>query len=494
MINHKKRILLVISFSFSIRYIIRSGLLDSIQQFATPVIILTWRQADLINELKAANIEVHVAEPESISPAYENVRRKINYWFQYFKLSYGSKKIQEQYLNIYKRAAGRYRKKWLEWYNIARLYVPGYRNSLFKKEQELLHTAAAFQQVKKWVSTLQADAVFTLTPFHQQEDILLRACKESGLQMITSILSFDNLTKRGWIPVVYDVYMVWNAYNMEELYSIYPFTKSKAVHITGAPQFDFYNKNEWILPECEWREIVGIGGKSNRKIILFAGGPKELFPQEPLYLQHINEAISKGEIVGNPMVLFRCHPVDDIDRWKEAIVPSENVVFDTSWSGKETLYLANITNIDIKKLTSTLAYTDVHVNVCSTMTLDGSMFNKPQIGPAYLENIHKSKLLKRMYHQKHFEPIVEGDGIALADSKEMLIRKINDALISPEQFTTNQKKVLEQMITYTDGNSTARVAAIIKHALNPTVNKSHQAELCQPTLSGYGEPCAFWRL
>ena len=54
----KPRILITISFSFSIRYIIRTGLLQSIQEFAEPVIVLTWNEADLIKELKEKNIEV----------------------------------------------------------------------------------------------------------------------------------------------------------------------------------------------------------------------------------------------------------------------------------------------------------------------------------------------------------------------------------------------------------------------------------------------------
>ena len=47
-----------------------------------------------------------------------------------------------------------------------------------------------------------------------------------GKQMITSILSFDNITKRGWIPVLYDVYLLWNASNRAQLNRIYPNTKS----------------------------------------------------------------------------------------------------------------------------------------------------------------------------------------------------------------------------------------------------------------------------
>jgi len=287
--------------------------------------------------------------------------------------------------------------------------------------------------------------------------------------MIASILSFDNITKRGWIPVTYDMYMVWNYYNLDELHNIYPAIKEGTVHVVGAPQFDFYYQPEWLLPLDKWMKQVGINSK-NKKIILYAGGPQDLFPDEPLYLRHIDEAIENNSIKDKPIVLFRCHPVDNIQRWKDAVGTSENIIIDTSWIGKDKLQFANITENDIKKLCSTLQYTDVHINVCSTMTLDGSAFSKPQIGPAYLTNKRTSKLLKQMYFQKHFKPIVLGKGIELASSREELITKINEAMIAPSKFTNNSKQVLKDMITYTDNRATERVATLLFSFLNKIDN------------------------
>src|SRR6476620_6768088 len=129
---------------------------------------------------------------------------------------------------------------------------------------------------------------------------------------------------------------------------------------------------------------MDINPNDKRKIILYAGGPRALFPNEPLYLKDIDEAINRGLIKDNPLILFRCHPIDSINRWKEITGNSKNIVFDVSWTGKEKHGDANVTICDIKKLCSTLAYTDLHINLCSTMTIDGAVYGKPQIGPAYV--------------------------------------------------------------------------------------------------------------
>jgi hypothetical protein len=89
--------------------------------------------------------------------------------------------------------------------------------------------------------------------------------------MITSILSFDNIVKRGWIPVNYSTYMVWNKKMKEELLRVYaPNATEENIHIVGAAQFDFYQKPEYLLPKNEWLQIVGLP-ETDRKIILFAG-------------------------------------------------------------------------------------------------------------------------------------------------------------------------------------------------------------------------------
>jgi len=125
----------------------------------------------------------------------------------------------------------------------------------------------------------------------------------------------------------------------------------------------------------------------------------------------------------------------------------------------------NITDADIMKLCSTLAYTDVHINVCSTMTVDGSAFNKPQIGPAYLNTAKASHLLQQLYWQEHFVPVMQTKGLMLATSERELIMHVNKALLQPWLYTKANDAILKSIITYNDGKCTKRVVEIIKQAL-----------------------------
>ena len=464
--NQKKRLLVTISFSFSIRYLYRTKLLHQLREFAEPVIAITWNEAELIKEMRDEGFEVHII-PESVKDSlYSNVRKKIDYWHNAFALKSDSKKVQQKYLAQYVPAKQLLKKNLRAKYNYLKFFIPGYTSKLFKYEQNLLVAHTNYQEMAALVDQLNIDAVFSVTPYNTQEDIILRACKGRGKKMITAILSFDNITKRGWIPVPYDHYLVWNKYNYQEALTTYSKSATpQNVEVVGAPQFDFYFNNQNLLDPQEWRKIVGVP-EDGRKIILYAGGPKSLFPNEPQYVKHITEAIDNGQIKGNPLILFRCHPMDKVDRWQEYIGNHPNVIYDVSWTGKEKLQSANLTMFDIEKLCSTLAYTDVHLNLCSTMTVDGCAYLKPQIGPAYDElNPSKQHLLKGMYNQDHFKPVLKTKTLKLATSKKEMIRFINEALEHPERFTTNCGETLEEIITYKDGKSTERVLSALKEKL-----------------------------
>ncbi len=466
MTNRKKRLLITISFSFSIRYLYRTGMLQKLREFTHPVIAIHWSEPELVAEMEAEGFEVHVVPVSVKDKLYSNIRTKIDFWFDFFALKTKSKEVQKKYLNQYIPLKVRTKRKLRERYNQAKLFVPGYRQKLFEKEQQMLSRHTNYNDMLALVDKLSIDAVFTITPFQTQEDILLRACKARNKKMITSIVSFDNITKRGWIPVSYDHYMVWNKYNFHELLTIYKtIATERNVTIVGAPQFDFYADHSRLLDKDEWKKMTGLPS-DDRKIILYAGGPKSLFPNEPQYLRHMMEAIDQGLIEGNPLVLFRCHPIDNVDRWQKYVGLHANLFYDVSWTGKEQMTMASITKDDITKLCSTLAYTDVHINLCSTMTVDGSAYKKPQIGPYYDDvNPSKANLLRGMYMQQHFLPIIKTNGLKLASSRQEMVSFINEGLLAPENFTENCKKVLEEIITYADGKSTDRVVNLLKAIL-----------------------------
>jgi hypothetical protein len=284
--------------------------------------------------------------------------------------------------------------------------------------------------------------------------------------MVTSILSFDNITTRGWIPVIFDRYLVWNNYNRRELLRGYPEIEEHQIEIVGAPQFDFYWRSAFMIDEAEWRNKLKIS--SDRKVILFGGTSQYVAMPETEIAIQIDRAIQEKRIVDDPLLLIRRHPNDPIERWEHVRINTKHVVWDDPWEQGKSLVHANIRPEDIAKLAATLKYCVVHVNASSTMTIDGAIFDRPQIGPAYDPNGNQAytRVMRDLYVREHYVPITESGGLSVAFSPDQLIHAINEGLLQPEKFVSGRQKLVREICTFVDGQATNRVlSAVVTAAL-----------------------------
>src|ERR1019366_683717 len=83
----KPRLLIPISLQFSVRYLLRTGLLSRIEEFAQPVILLGWEDASLEQELVQKGYEVHSLTKAKWGRQYERARSVMNLWHQQFRNS-----------------------------------------------------------------------------------------------------------------------------------------------------------------------------------------------------------------------------------------------------------------------------------------------------------------------------------------------------------------------------------------------------------------------
>lgn len=461
----KKRILIPIVGQGSITHIIRTGMLDKLSEFCTPVIALLWKQEDLIEELHSKGFEVTFFPAYKVSPAYTSLRYKINLWYLRYKLKTPSVNIQQNYLAQFKenKTSIKLKKQLREQYHNMRFkFQSRYIDQLILQEAGLMKQEQVFKQFLEWLKELSIEGLFTVTPFLPEVDLIARILKEEKIPVIASIHSFDNVTKRGWQSVVFDHYIVWNKYNKAELQRIHKaLHKDDSITIAGAPQFDFHYNPEFTWSRNEWqRRLILPAGK---KVILYSGGPVSLLPDEPQYLKALKEAFDKNEIPKEYIILFRCHPLDKVERWIKYVGETDNIVYDSAPNGLTKLDYVNVVKDDIMKLMSTLKHTEIHINVVSTMCVDGSAFHKPQIGPYYDEVNHANEeLFRQMYFQEHYRPIMKSNVVNLAHSKTEFINLVRDMLKSPSDYIANCNNCVHEIITYSDGQSANRAVASIK--------------------------------
>lgn len=455
-----KKILIPLTIQFSVRYVIRTGLVERIKEFATPVIILAWEDEALKKELESQGIEVYYLPKKYLGTHYYRIKHQLNVW-HFENINSPTTRIDRTRLDLLKAGNRKLRGDTRNFVYSTATKIPPYVDFLKKLEKKYLIEDTNFKDYQILIKKINPDCVLSLTPFFHEEELLLRAAEMDSIPLIASILSFDNLTTRGWISTKFDEYYLWNKYNEAELKRIYPETIYKPVRIVGAPQFDFYYENKNLWAEEEWRKRLKL--PESAPIILFGAGPINITPHEPLILQALDQAITDHKIKNDPILLFRRHPVEPIDRWEEVLKISKNIVVDEPWeNGKEVPGKTNITMYDIEKLCSTLHYTDIHINTSSTMTIDGAIYDKPQIGPGFSLEEKFEKIAYDLYLREHFLPITNSGGLEIPRSLEECIQMINSAFENPGSKKKERKDIVQEIATYDDGKSTKRVFEALK--------------------------------
>src|ERR1700722_17898794 len=106
----RPRLLIPISIQFSVRYILRTGLLDRLREVAEPVILLGWRDAELESELKAAGVEVHSMIERRMGKGYDRVRSWMNL-LQKKRLATSSEGQWERRADLERSIYGRIRRR-----------------------------------------------------------------------------------------------------------------------------------------------------------------------------------------------------------------------------------------------------------------------------------------------------------------------------------------------------------------------------------------------
>jgi hypothetical protein len=385
------------------------------------------------------------------------------------RLNTPSEMIWERRADLFRTPYKRFRRRIRRQIFHAAFMVPGAMEMLHRKEEKLWESATNMREIQAQMDRLKPDAALSITPFLSNEEMTLRVCSHRGLPLCTSILSFDNITTRGWMAVPFDRYLVWNRYNAEELRRAYPEISPSKIEIVGSPQFDFYWDPAYCWNEAEWRRQLSL--PSGRPVILFGGGHFFCAPHEPRFLQQIDDAISSNEIPGNPIILFRGHPVDNIERWMPILKQAKNVVYDDPSPKGRVLGHTNMSCWDIQKLASCLFHSHIHVSVASTMAIDGAIFDRPQIGPAYDDSPGQKydQACKELYLHEHFLPITHSGGIEVVHSRAELIGAIRSGLENPDRLKEGRRKLVREVCTYDDGRATERVAREVSSFLEQTV-------------------------
>lgn len=320
--------------------------------------------------------------------------------------------------------------------------VEAYGKWLSKNYDNIVKLEEAYQTellksitpVKTYLNELKPDVIFCTHQRALNAIPIVKAATVLGIKTVGAIYSWDNLPKAR-LSVRTDNYLVWSTYMKEELMKFYPEITEDKITITGTPQFELLQNETHIEAKNTFYKKYQLD--PNKKIICFSGDDEKTSPYDPIYLKDLAETIANNGLKDQVQVIFRRCPVDLSGRY-DAIVAEYNdfiVPIAPLWSNTQQHWSELYPFVeDVKLLSNICQYSDLVINLGSTMAHDFAVFNKPAAYINYDVKEDRNWSVDMIYKYEHFKSMPYKDVVYWINSKEDILKVLNQGLEKPESL------------------------------------------------------------
>lgn len=281
---------------------------------------------------------------------------------------------------------------------------------------------------------------------------LALAARELGITTVAFIFSWDNLSSKGRVPVVFDHYLVWSNHMKRELLHFYPDVRPQNVHVVGTPQFEPYVHDEYGWSEAELCRRTGMRPECKR--ICFSAGDASTSPNDVHYLRTMAEMRRAGAFGDGVEIVVRPSPAEDGDRFNGVREEFPELVWcpprwrqtrsdhPEPWSQR----LPEADDIDLLK--SLTVHCDVNVNMASTMTLDFGLAGKPVVNLAFGGEGGAPELFDDFsyYRFEHYRPVIALGAARLARSPDELAEHVRAYLRDPDLDAEGRTALVDMQV------------------------------------------------
>lgn len=293
---------------------------------------------------------------------------------------------------------------------------------------------------------------------------ILSVAKKAHITTSTFIFSWDNLSTKGRMAGAFSDYLVWSDLMAKELHYFYPEVDKEKIHVVGTPQFEHYYMDKFKVEKEEFLAKFDIG--KDKKILCYSCGDVSTSRNDVLYIQILAEAIEKG-FIKNVVLLVRTSPAEDNERFKKVISKHKNIRWNfPKWevhkAEHQELWSQRIsTKEDQKDMYSIIRYSDININMLSTMSLDFMCYDKPVVNPVFGNEKNGLYNDQRFLRYNHIAIMTSFNATRLAFDEQSLIESVNLYLENSNLDSENRQELLKTQISKPIPGTAQRIADLI---------------------------------
>lgn len=318
---------------------------------------------------------------------------------------------------------------------------------------------------QSYLKLLKEDQPTHLFFTHQRPPFLapfLSAAQQLKIPASTFIFSWDNLASKGRMLGTFDYFLVWSNLMKEELLYFYPTVSPEKVKVVGTPQFEPYVMPKYETTVEEFYAKFRLN--ADLKTICYSCADVSIGANDPIVIRAIAQAIQNNTIKSKVQLLVRTSPAEDDARFKNIREEFPEITWNVpkwiltrenhaeSWSQRIP------SDSDIRDLRSILEYVDLNINMCSTMSLDFMLFNKPVINTVFGNRDNGLYNDQRFLNFGHFKKVVDSQSVTIAKNEAELINQINETLSNPNQRATERKAMIDLQVSEPLEGTSKRIA------------------------------------
>lgn len=294
---------------------------------------------------------------------------------------------------------------------------------------------------------------------------LVYAANVMNIKTCSFIFSWDNLTSKGRMPAMFDTFFVWSDLMKNELKYFYPFIDKKNIYVIGTPQFEPYIMDNYKTSLEGFYKRFKLD--RNKKTICFSCGDLSTGGNDELSIKIIANAILEDKINTPVNLVVRTSPADDGSRFNNLKKRYPFIIWNKPkwiqtrknhiepWSQRVPL------KEDIKDLRAILEFSDISINMCSTMSLDFMIFNKPVINQVIGNKTNGLFDDQRFLNYDHYKKVVESGAVAIAKNEIELIEVINTTLEQPNKKIKQQNELIQLQISKPLKGTSKRIVEVL---------------------------------
>ena len=320
---------------------------------------------------------------------------------------------------------------------------------LFQKFQN--NTFANHKITKSFSSILEQEQFNLLFFTHQRPPYiapLVYAAQKNKLKTAAFIFSWDNLASKGRMASNFDYYLVWSDLMKQDLLQFYTTIKENRIKVVGTPQFVPYVMPEYKISKQDF--ISDFNLDANLKTICFSCGDISTSKNDELYIETVANAI-QDKIIETVNFIVRTSPVEDPIRFNALVEKFPFIKWNfPKWiqvrANHQESWSQRIPTLeDVKQLRALLEYSDLNINMLSTMSLDFMLFDKSVINPVFGNKTNGLYDDQRFLGYAHIQHLVNSQSSKVVKNKIALLNAIS-VYLNNDEDSVNRKNFIKQQV------------------------------------------------